>query len=136
MNISIHIWDTAGQERYKSLVPMYYRNSDILFYVNDITSENLKYTIEDDILKILKDNCMKVIVFNKLDLQNNYIPRQSNKDYIYKEVSAKNRTNINELFLSTIQDYLKKNLKYILENNSEKNITLTDKLSSKNCCYL
>ena len=135
LKIALHIWDTAGQERYKSLAPMYYRNADILFYVNDITTENLKYTVDNYVLKMLKDNCMKVIVFNKMDLPNNYTTMESNKDYLYKEVSAKNKTNINELFRSSIHDYLKKNLKYILENNRENNISLTDKLNSKSCCY-
>jgi len=135
LNISMHIWDTAGQERYKSLVPMYYRNSDILFYVNDITSDKLKYEIDNNILEVLKDNCMKIIVFNKMDLQNNYTPTKSNEEYTYKEVSAKNKKNINELFISSVHDYLKKNLKYILENNIENNISLTDKLNRKNCCY-
>ena len=135
LSIALHIWDTAGQERYKSLVPMYYRNADILFYVNDVTTENLKYTVDDDVLKMLKDNCMKVIVFNKMDLSNNYTTMESTKDYIYKEVSAKNKTNITELFRYSIHDYLKKNLKYILKNNRENNISLTDKLNRTNCCY-
>ena len=93
------------------------------------------YEIDNNILELLKDNCMKVIVFNKMDLQNGYTPLKSNKEYTYKAVSAKNKTNINELFISSIHDYLKKNLKYILENNRENNITLTDKINRNNCCY-
>jgi len=37
------VWDTAGQERFRSLVPMYYRNSDavaIIFDVSDRESFN------------------------------------------------------------------------------------------------
>lgn len=37
------VWDTAGQERFRSLVPMYYRNSDavaIIFDVSDTESFN------------------------------------------------------------------------------------------------
>ena len=35
--IKIDIWDTAGQEQYRSLVPMYLQNSDIVILVYDIT---------------------------------------------------------------------------------------------------
>lgn len=37
------VWDTAGQERFRSLVPMYYRNSDavaVIFDVSDSDSFN------------------------------------------------------------------------------------------------
>ena len=37
-NINLHIWDVAGQERYKSLTPIYYRNSYAAFFVFDINS--------------------------------------------------------------------------------------------------
>lgn len=37
--INFQIWDTAGQERYKSLTPMYYRNSNIAFIVFDLTDQ-------------------------------------------------------------------------------------------------
>lgn len=39
--INLQIWDTAGQERYKSLTPMYYRNSNVaivVFDMNEISS--------------------------------------------------------------------------------------------------
>lgn len=33
--VSFGIWDTAGQERFNSLVPMYLRNADAIFYCWD-----------------------------------------------------------------------------------------------------
>ena len=40
------MWDTAGQERYKSITKMYYKKSDAIIFVYDITNkesfENLK----------------------------------------------------------------------------------------------
>ena len=38
--ITLDIWDTAGQERYDSLVPMYYRDAQIIFIVFDLTDTN------------------------------------------------------------------------------------------------
>lgn len=36
-NYKLHIWDTAGQERFRSLVPMYLRNVDIILLVYDLS---------------------------------------------------------------------------------------------------
>jgi len=36
--IKLEIWDTAGQERFKSLAPMYYRGSQAIFIVYDVTN--------------------------------------------------------------------------------------------------
>ena len=137
LNVKLHIWDTAGQEKYRALAPMYFRNADILFYVNDVTSKNIRYNIKNDVLELLKDNCLKVIIFNKIDLPNNYNINQyeSNSDYIYKAVSAKNRINIDELFELSVHKFLKINLNYLLKkNNNNNNIILEDNLITNNCC--
>ena len=33
---NLDIWDTAGQERYRSILPMYYRNADVVFICIDM----------------------------------------------------------------------------------------------------
>jgi GTPase SAR1 family protein len=37
--IAMDIWDTAGQERYRSLLVMYYKNSDVIIMVFDVTRQ-------------------------------------------------------------------------------------------------
>ena len=37
--VFFQIWDTAGQENFRSLVPMFLRNSKIALLVYDITSQ-------------------------------------------------------------------------------------------------
>ena len=34
--VQLNIWDTAGQERFESIMPMYYRDADIIIIVYDI----------------------------------------------------------------------------------------------------
>ena len=53
MSYTLDIWDTAGQERYLSLLPMYYRNSDIVFLCFDLTENkdkvNKKYILAQSV---------------------------------------------------------------------------------------
>jgi len=35
-DITYQIWDTAGQERYNSLIPMYCKNAELIFFVFDL----------------------------------------------------------------------------------------------------
>ena len=56
-NYKIHIWDTAGQESFKSVVRTYYRGSDGIILVYDITRndtlENMKYWLVKTVSTIL-----------------------------------------------------------------------------------
>jgi GTPase SAR1 family protein len=36
-SITMDIWDTAGQERFRSLLTLYYKNSDAVIIVFDLT---------------------------------------------------------------------------------------------------
>jgi small GTP-binding protein len=70
--IQIHIWDTAGQERYRSLIPMYSRNAEVVLLVIDVTNiESFKSA--DQWLEIVKThcppNCRIYVLANKIDLK-------------------------------------------------------------------
>jgi len=55
-NIGLQIWDTAGQERYRSLTPMYIRNSKFVILVYDVTNNDSLEGLTDW-LNIIKNNC-------------------------------------------------------------------------------
>jgi GTPase SAR1 family protein len=40
------LWDTAGQEKFRSLLTMYYKNSDAVVIVFDLTDEHSFRTVE------------------------------------------------------------------------------------------
>ncbi len=40
INVRLLLYDTAGQEKFKSLIPMYIRDANIIVVVYDITSNN------------------------------------------------------------------------------------------------
>ena len=67
------IWDTAGQERYRSLAPMYYRGAKAAVIVYDITDEDTFKGAKTWVSEIKKkgNNCLILLVGNKVDLTNN-----------------------------------------------------------------
>ena len=71
----LEIWDTAGQERYRALLPMYYRDADIIylcFNLNNNTVHNVKRMIQfwmDETARYMDVNdCTMYLVGTKVDL--------------------------------------------------------------------
>jgi len=50
--VKVKIWDTAGQEQYKSLTRNFYRNSNGVVIVYDVTSRKTFNTVKDWISSI------------------------------------------------------------------------------------
>ena len=67
----IYLWDTAGSERYRGLTKLFYKGSDIVIFVYDITSinsfNNLKEWIKET-KEIIENDYVCGIVGNKNDL--------------------------------------------------------------------
>ena len=150
----INIWDTAGQERFKSLVKIYFKDSDAAIIVFDITSlesfKSLQYWL--DVFQNNRPNKPVFIVANKIDLINEYNTIDDNIikaflsenfliDNIYK-VSAKNGTNIKEMFNDIIDSILKQDINKFYEidlntpneNDFEKINLLDKKINKRSCC--
>lgn len=66
----LNIWDTAGQERYRSLVPLYYRGTNIAIVVYDITNKASFINAKLSALKVQNndDGVIIALVGNKTDL--------------------------------------------------------------------
>lgn len=67
----IEMWDTAGQERFLSIVSMYYRGSDIVLLVFDVTKIDTVSAVHTYICKLrenLSNDCKLIIIGNKSDL--------------------------------------------------------------------
>lgn len=107
-SVRFEIWDTAGQERYHSLAPMYYRGAQAAIIVYDITNSN-SFSRAKAWVNELNDRAPSVKVLalagNKLDLDSRRaVSTEEAQSYatenglIFMETSAKDCTNISELF--------------------------------------
>ena len=74
--VDVQLWDTAGQERYRSLTTKYYKSSQGLLLIYDITNKE-SFDNLDIWLKIINEslgesnNYLVVLLGNKVDLVNN-----------------------------------------------------------------
>ncbi|MCQ2818706.1 MAG: GTP-binding protein [archaeon] len=113
-NIRVKIWDTAGQEQYKSLTKNFYRNSDGVIIVYDISDKSTFEKVQEWVQSIedytsAERPLQKILVGNKVDL-----PRQVSTDEGQKlalsknmpffEVSAKENIGIENFMRKIIQD--------------------------------
>ncbi|RXK40918.1 rab family protein [Tremella mesenterica] len=107
-SIKFEIWDTAGQERYKSLAPIYFRNSNAAVIAYDITQasfEKAKMWVRE-LQRQADPSIVIMLVGNKTDLENQRkMPREMGEKYaqeeglLFAEASAKTGEGVEELFM-------------------------------------
>ena len=106
--VRLQVWDTAGQERFRNVTKSYFQSSHGLLVVYDITDresfEKINFWM-DNIKNNAPENAKLILVGNKCDLANERkvtIEDGENKARNYNikffESSAKDGTNVNELF--------------------------------------
>ena len=147
-SIKMQIWDTTGHEKFRTITTSYYKSAQAIIILYDITQKSSFDHIRNwitEIDKFGKQGVLKVIVGNKLDLENNRkISKEDAENLALKyglklwEVSAKDNTNIEEMFVDTIKTLLEKNSKIISESSSMgNNIKLNKNIKNKKnkkCC--
>ena len=157
--ILLDIWDTAGQEKFLSVGRKFYKNSNIIIMVYDMTNiksfEDIKNYWINDVLEHGEKYKIIALVGNKIDLSDEKgmdeidekIIKQfldniskNNKDCIFinERVSAKKNENIKSLFDKLIQEYFGKEFNQkingkILEDGQSFKIQKKKK-TKKKCC--
>jgi small GTP-binding protein len=107
-SVTFNIWDTAGQERYRSLTPMYFTGARIAILVFDLAKRDSFLALQafvDLLQQRAPDDCMRVLVGNKMDLDDRQVTNTEADDYrlqiggdYYFETSAKIGLGITEMF--------------------------------------
>ena len=155
-DIHLLLYDTAGQEKFRSLIPMYTREANIIILVYDITRKDSFLHIPswiNELTNVKIEDIIFVLVGNKIDLNNERnVSFEEGKKYaednnfIFEEVSAKTGANFPELFYNKLFEQI--NIKFkpggqqmeqeineigkvkLNNNNNENN----NKNERKNCC--
>ena len=142
------LWDTAGQEKYRAIGRHFYKDSYIVCLVYDITNKESFERIKTVWYPELKEHGEKTkilaLVGNKID---KYLDEQVNEDDVKKyaeEINAINKrtsamegTNIEDLFNSLVDKYLKEIAGMIIEEEKikiKKDDLKNDKQKKKGCC--
>eukprot|EP01128_Nolandella_sp_AFSM9_P002910 TRINITY_DN13339_c0_g1_i1.p1 TRINITY_DN13339_c0_g1~~TRINITY_DN13339_c0_g1_i1.p1 ORF type:complete len:205 (+),score=49.46 TRINITY_DN13339_c0_g1_i1:87-701(+) len=116
LKIRLNIWDTAGQEKFHSLTGSYYRGAQGIFIVYNVADrqsfESLSKTLEEVDLYTTKKNVVKILVGNKIDLEERQVSfeegRQFAKDHgiLFQECSCKDDLHVNDAFETLVNSVL------------------------------
>lgn len=139
---NLQIWDTAGQEVYQSITKSYYKKSDGLILLFDVTEEGTFFKVEKWLKEIeanANENTLVYLVGNKIDCvkerkveyeKAENIAKSLNKKFF--EIAARLGINVKETVFNMVKEILSKKKfdsvdRVILKNNKTKN-------KKKNCC--
>ena len=132
--VRLILYDTAGQEKFRSLIPMYIREAQIILLIYDISNKGSFSSIPtwfSQILDVKNDEAVFALVGNKSDLNDKREVTfaegkkfADEKNIIFEEVSAKTGNKIDQLFTTKIYEAIYKKFKKkfddkkIKENNN------------------
>ncbi|KAJ5076555.1 ras-related protein rab-35 [Anaeramoeba ignava] len=154
--IRLEIWDTAGQETFRSgLGNAIFHEKEGFILVFDLTEEDTLKEI-NNFLVLINQNCppnvLIVLVGNKCDLENQFENLEEkikeilpNNEFKLFKTSAKDGTNVNELFeyiAKTLKEnqpkskneYLLKNEKNLARNGFVNILEPVPKIKKSKCC--
>lgn len=118
-DVRLLLYDTAGQEKFRSLIPMYTRDAQIIILVYDVTRKESFTHLTDwinGLTNVKKEDVIFVLVPNKIDLDSREVTKEEGEKYaadnnipIFEEVSAKTGDGFSSLFYNKLfQEIVKK----------------------------
>ena len=140
----INLWDTIGQEKFRSLTKVFYKNSDIVIFVFDITSkesfDDLNYwfnTVEDELgnkaIKGLAAN--KIDLYDKQEVDDDTIKNYANKKGIkFQYTTATNPANFSKLLEELLIEYLTTEISENRKKSVGKKLKKKEEIKKKSCC--
>ncbi|KAH8984131.1 ras family-domain-containing protein [Lactarius akahatsu] len=125
MHVNLSIWDTSGEERFRTIVSSYYRGTQAIILVYDISDRKSFETIEwwfTERSKHAPKSAVKIIVGNKADNEHTrQIPTADGAAYaarmgaLFVESSAKTSAGVREVFRDTLERVLELPVPFKLE---------------------
>ncbi|ELP88800.1 GTP-binding protein SAS1, putative [Entamoeba invadens IP1] len=128
------LWDTAGQEKFRSVTKTAYRGVNGVIFVFDVSNKKSFDSINfwiDDFKKSEGDTMTFMLCGNKCDIAERIVTKEEAKTFAdkigmkYFETSAKNGTNIKEMFKTLVKEVYEKNPELFGEAPQVKKIQIT-----------
>ena len=106
--IRLQIWDTSGKENFRSIVRGFYKKTDGILFIYDISNKDSFKHIDfwvRDFEANIKEKSIKILVGNQCDKKYRRVSEEEGKelaekygmDYFF-ETSSKTNKNVNEVF--------------------------------------
>ena len=83
-DVRLLLYDTAGQEKFRSLIPMYTRDAQIILLVYDVTRKDSFSHIPEwisSLTNVKKEDVIFVLVANKIDLPEREVTKEEGEQY-------------------------------------------------------
>eukprot|EP01111_Echinosteliopsis_oligospora_P017457 TRINITY_DN7569_c0_g1_i1.p1 TRINITY_DN7569_c0_g1~~TRINITY_DN7569_c0_g1_i1.p1 ORF type:complete len:247 (+),score=64.65 TRINITY_DN7569_c0_g1_i1:89-742(+) len=149
--VKTQIYDTAGQERFRTITTAYYRGTNGVVLVYDVSDETSFRNLKTWIANVTHHapSASKIIVANKCDLDDDRraVTKKMGEDLArehgiqFLEASAKEDINVEEIFIYLIKERLKvmaeeeiKNPSSSSSGRSGNKVVLTQNTEEKKCC--
>ena len=129
-NITIHdqdvrliLYDTAGQEKFRSLIPMYIREAQIILLIYDISDRESFDSMPKwltEVMDVKNSESVFALIGNKIDLENERkITKEQGEKFCkennineFMESSAKTGVNAQNIFIKAAQTLYEDYIKY------------------------
>lgn len=99
--MAINMWDTAGQERFRSMIPMYLKNVNLVLFVYDITSrssfENLQQYWVSFVQSHYKKDEKPLTQEEPRFVENNVENSNDNSEDVYQAILIGNKIDLNDI---------------------------------------
>ena len=116
-DIHLLLYDTAGQEKFRSLIPMYTRDANIIILVYDISNRdsfsNLSHWLKD-LTNVNMEEVILCVVGNKIDLNDKRVVNKEEgekfaeeRGFIFQEISAKTGDGFSDLFYKNLFEQIR-----------------------------
>jgi small GTP-binding protein len=143
-NIKLQIWDTAGQDRFRAITKNYYKGANGIILIYDVTNMQTYENVKNWISQIKEEANPNVIIYlvgNKIDVPDDQrLVKAEDGQKIadefnlpFNEASAKDGTNVNEIFQELLEQIDEKYSKLEVPKGERKNQLFTGKKKKSWC---
>jgi small GTP-binding protein len=145
-NIKLQIWDTAGQDRFRAITKNYYKGANGIILIYDVTNLQTYENVKNWITQIREETNPNVVIYlagNKIDIpeEERAVKTEEGKEIAdeyklqFKETSAKDGINVNEVFQELVEKIDEVNSKLEVSKPEPKNkLYSPGKKKKSSCC--